>query len=199
MKFTNPFKMNTKETKKEQENIENQNITAEETKDKKEEVKKETKEETKAEKTDLELLEEKNLLLNDKYLRLSAEFDNYRKRTLKEKIELTKTAGQDILSKLLPIVDDFNRAIESTTEVKDIEAVKLGVDLIFGKFNEFLKQNGVKEIDALHKDFDTDVHEALTKIPATEKKLKGKVVDVIEKGYFLNEKVIRFAKVVVGE
>jgi len=137
--------------------------------------------------------------LKDKYVRLSAEFDNYRKRTLKEKMELSKSAGEDILISILPVVDDFDRAVKSVDEANDIVAIKEGVHLIYAKFKEFLNQKGVKEIDALHKEFDTDEHEALTKIPAPEEDLKGKVVDVIEKGYLLNEKVIRFSKVVVGE
>ena len=135
----------------------------------------------------------------DKYLRLSAEFDNYRRRTLNEKMEMTKSAGQDILVNLLPIVDDFERAMLSMKEAEDKEAIVSGVELIYNKFRDFLSQRGIKEIDAMHTDFDTDLHEALTKIPAPKKKLKGKVVDVIEKGYLLNDKVVRFSKVVIGE
>ncbi len=137
--------------------------------------------------------------LSDKYLRLSAEFDNYRRRTLKEKMELTKTAGEDILINLLPVLDNFERAIKSIEDSKDISSATEGVNLIYGNFKSFLTQKGIKEIDALEKEFDTDIHEALTKIPAPKKNLKGKVVDIIEKGYTLNEKVIRFSKVVVGE
>ncbi len=137
--------------------------------------------------------------INDKYLRLSAEFDNYRKRTLKEKIELTKIAGEDILISILPIMDDFERAIQSINDAKEIDAVKEGTDLIYNKLKKFLTQKGIKEIDAIKKDFNTDLHEAVTKIPAPNKKMKGKVVDVIEKGYVLHEKVIRFSKVVIGE
>jgi molecular chaperone GrpE len=136
---------------------------------------------------------------NDKYLRLSAEYDNYRKRTLKEKMDLVKTGGQDVLVNILPVINDFDRAMKSMDEVTDCKAMKEGIDLIYNKFIEFLKSRGVKEIEAINQDFDTDLHEALTKIPAPDKKLKGKVVDVIEKGYYLNDKVIRFAKVVVGE
>lgn len=135
----------------------------------------------------------------DKYIRLSAEFDNYRRRTLNEKIILTKTAGENIIVKLLPVVDDFERAMTSMKESKDCDSINSGVELIYGKFKEFLVQNGVKEINALHKEFDTNMHMALTKIPAPKKKLKDKVVDVIEKGYTLNDKVIRFSKVVIGE
>ncbi len=137
--------------------------------------------------------------LNDKYLRLAAEYDNYRRRTLKERMELTKTAGEDILVNILPVMDDFERALGSIDQAKEISAVKEGVQLIYNKFADFLKQRGVKEIEAKEKEFDTDLHEAITKIPAPDKKLKGKVVDVIEKGYYLNEKVIRFSKVVIGE
>ena len=135
----------------------------------------------------------------EKYLRLSADFDNYRKRTLKEKIEMSKYAGVDILSQILPVMDDFERAMKSMEETQDIEAVKQGIKLIYNKFKEYLNQQGVKEIEALHTEFDTDLHDAVTKIPAPEDDLKGKVVDVIEKGYKLNDKVIRYSKVVVGE
>jgi len=155
--------------------------------------------------TDVKLkkqLEENNLKLSDlhdKYLRLSAEYDNYRKRTLKEKIELTKTGGEQVLMNILPVLDNLDRAVASVQEAKDLDAVKIGIDLIFNKFQEFIKMNGVREIEAHQADFDTDLHEAITKIPAPSKDLKGKVVDVIEKGYYLHDKVIRFAKVVIGE
>ena len=143
--------------------------------------------------------EEKLAELQDRYLRLSAEYDNFRKRTLKEKIDLQKSANENLLNALLPVADDFDRALQVVDEAKDIKAVKEGMKLISGKFSGFLAQQGVKEIDALKKAFDTDLHEAVTKIPAPTKKLKGKVVDVIQKGYYLNEKVLRFAKVVIGE
>lgn len=144
-------------------------------------------------------LEEKVAELQDRYLRLSAEFDNYRKRTLKEKIELTKSAGENILLNLLPVMDDFDRAMNLMENVSDCDAMKEGMYLIYSKMKDFLKQQGVKEIEALDKDFDTDLHEAVTKIPAAEKDKKGRVVDVIQKGYFLNDKIIRYSKVVVGE
>jgi molecular chaperone GrpE len=124
----------------------------------------------------------------DRYLRLSAEFDNYRKRTLKEKIEMTKTASEDIIKKLLPVLDDFQRGLASMETAKDVEAVKEGVKLIYNKLNDLLKQQGVKEIEAMEKEFDMEIHEAITKIPAPKDELKGKVVDVVEKGYYLNEK-----------
>ena len=136
---------------------------------------------------------------NDKYLRLVAEFDNYKKRTLRERIDLIKSAGQDILIDILPVVDDFERAMSTIEKAKDFEGVKIGINLIYGKFVEFLKQKGIVAIDAMNLELDTDKHEAITKIPAPTEELKGKIVDVVTKGYCLNEKVIRFAKVVVGE
>ncbi len=151
------------------------------------------------EKREIDELTTKVADLNDKYLRLTAEYDNYRKRTLKERMELQKSAGESILRGVLPVVDDFDRALAHLSEASDLEAVKEGIDLIYNKLQEFLKQNGVKEIEAKEKDFDTDVHEAITNIPAPTEELKGKVVDCIEKGYMLNDKVMRFAKVVVGE
>ena len=167
--------------------------------------KKTTKKETKqsrvlgTKKDEKQELLEKYEIANDKYMRLAAEFDNYRKRTLKERIETIKFAGEDIIINLLPIVDDFERALDSMNDADDINAVKQGVNIIYNKLRDFLKSRGVKEIDALNKDFDTDVHEAVTKIPTPDKKLKGKVVDVIGKGYYLNDKIIRFPKVVIGE
>ena len=135
----------------------------------------------------------------NKYIRLSADFDNYRKRTLKEKIDLIKSANAEILLNLLPVMDDFDRALKSMEDTKGCKEIKDGIDLIYNKFGEFLKSSGVKEIDAMHKKFDTDIHEAVTKIPAPEKKLKGKVLDVIQKGYYLNEKIIRYPKVIIGD
>ncbi len=137
--------------------------------------------------------------LQNKYLRLSAEFDNYRKRTLREKMDLQVSAREDILSNILPIVDDFERGMESVEKATDIKAVKEGLKLIYTKFSGFLSQQGVKEIEAVGKTFDTDLHEAITKIPVESKKKKGKVVDIVEKGYTLREKVIRYAKVIIGE
>ena len=143
--------------------------------------------------------EEKLAELQDRYLRLTAEYDNFRKRTLKEKIDLQKSANERLLEAILPVADDFDRAMQSVEEAKDVEAVKEGMKLISGKFQGFLNQQGVKEIEAVNLAFDTDVHEAITKIPAPSKKLRGKVVDVVQKGYYLNDKVLRFSKVVIGE
>ena len=136
--------------------------------------------------------------MQDKYMRLSAEFDNYRKRTLKEKMEISKYASEDVLLKILPFIDDFDRAIKHLDESADYEGMKSGIKLIYNKFGEFIKQNEIKEIDALNSNFDVDIHEAVAKISVDEK-MKGKVVDVVQKGYYLQDKVLRFSKVVVGE
>ena len=135
----------------------------------------------------------------DKYLRLAAEFDNYRKRTLREKADLIQSAGESLLKNILPIVDDFERGLEQSVEAEDIEAVKTGMSLIYNKLKDFLTNQGVKEINAVNEAFDTDWHEAVTKVPATSDEMKGKIVDVIQKGYTLNDKVMRYSKVVVGE
>jgi molecular chaperone GrpE len=147
----------------------------------------------------LEEAESKAREWQDKYIRLSAEFDNYRKRTLKEKADLLKFANEDLLKKILPVIDDFERGIQIIDQSEDIIALKTGIHLIYNKFNDFIKQNGIKEIEAINQNFDLDYHEAMTKIPAPNDDLKGKVVDVIEKGYMLGEKIIRYSKVVVGE
>jgi len=144
-------------------------------------------------------LEVKVAELTDKNLRLQAEFDNFRKRTLNEKMELIKNGGEDVLKSLLPMMDNFERAQASTSKAESVEAVKEGIDLIYNGFAEYLQKKGIKVMEAQGQVFDTDYHEALTKIPAPDESLKGKVVDVIEKGYTFNDKVIRFAKVVVGE
>jgi len=149
----------------------------------------------KKEKTDAEKLAE----LNDKYLRLTAEYDNYRRRTLKEKMELSKSAGEEILQSLLPVVDDFDRALQSIDESQDIDAIKEGIHLIYNKFKDVLGEKGVKEIEAKDQEFDTDKHEAVSKIPAPSEDMKGKVVDVVQKGYYINDKILRYSKVVVGE
>lgn len=137
--------------------------------------------------------------INDRYLRLSAEFDNYRKRTLREKMELTRSAGESVMRNVLPLMDDVERAVSSMENGLDLEATKEGVKLIYNKFKDFANQNGLKEIEALGESFNTDLHEAVTKIPAPSEDMKGKIIDVVQKGYYLNDKVIRFAKVVVGE
>lgn len=148
---------------------------------------------------ELEKLQGELAELKDKHIRLQAEFDNFRKRTLKEKMELMKSAGESILVNMLPVIDDFERAMQNMNTAGENDPVVDGVKLIYNKFQDFLKQNGIKEIEARETDFDTDLHEAITKIPAPTEALKGKNVDVVQKGYLLNDKVIRFAKVVIGE
>lgn len=135
----------------------------------------------------------------DKYLRLSAEFDNYRKRTMKEKAELILNGGEKSISSILPIVDDFERALQNMQNATDVAAVREGVELIYNKFMNVLGQNGVKVIDTKELPLDTDFHEAVAMIPAPSEELKGKIIDCVQTGYILNEKVIRHAKVVVGE
>ena len=137
--------------------------------------------------------------MQDKYIRLSAEFDNYRKRTLREKIELSRTGGESVIISLLPVVDDFDRAIVSMGDTDDCTAIKQGLELINIKLYAFLKQNGVTEIKAINEPFNPDIHEAVTSTPVDDESLKGMVIEVIRKGYTLHEKVIRFPKVVVGE
>lgn len=136
--------------------------------------------------------------LNEKYLRLYSEFDNFRKRTSREKLELTKTAGEDIFKSLLPVLDDFERAIRSMQEASEVHALKEGVDLIFQKFRNTLLLKGLEPMDSIGSAFDPDLHEAITRIPVEQAEQKGKVVDELEKGYSLQGKVIRYAKVVVG-
>ena len=135
----------------------------------------------------------------DKYLRLSAEFDNYRKRTIKEKAELILNGGEKSISSILPVIDDFERAIKTMETAKDVSAVKEGVELIYNKFMAVLAQNGVKVIEKKDQPLDTDYHEAIAVIPAPSEEQKGKILDCVQTGYTLNDKVIRHAKVVVGE
>jgi molecular chaperone GrpE len=135
--------------------------------------------------------------MKDKYLRIYAEFDNYRKRTNKERQEIIKLAAKDSLGALLPAVDDFGRAIRLAGDSD--EKIPEGVILIYNKLFKALEQQGIKEMETTGQDFDPELHEALTKIPAPSEELKGKVIDTIEKGYYLNDKIIRYAKVVIGE
>ena len=135
----------------------------------------------------------------DKYLRLSAEFDNYRKRTMKEKAELILNGGEKSISSILPVIDDFERAIKTMETAKDVKAVKEGVELIYNKFMAVMAQNGVKVIETNDQPLDTDYHEAIAVIPAPSEEQKGKILDCVQTGYTLNDKVIRHAKVVVGE
>jgi molecular chaperone GrpE len=143
-------------------------------------------------------LEEKLQEVNDKYLRLYSEFDNFRKRTLREKTEMSKTASEDLIIQLLPVIDDFERALKSMDESNIDTHTIDGIKLIYNKFYGVLKQKGLEPIQATGEPFDVDFHDAMTNIPAPSEDMKGKVVDEIEKGYTLNGKVIRYSKVVVG-
>jgi molecular chaperone GrpE len=144
-------------------------------------------------------LQEKYDILNDKYLRLYSEFENFRRRTAKEKLDISRNAGSGILKEFLPVVDDFDRAIAANAHNEDLVNVKEGFDLIHHKFMKILEAHGVKPMNAQEKPFDTNYHEAITNIPAPTAELKGKVVDVAEKGYFFHDQVLRYAKVVVGQ
>jgi molecular chaperone GrpE len=145
-----------------------------------------------------EKLKNELVAANDKYLRLFAEFDNFRRRTTKEREEARKTEGKDVIVALIPLMDDFERAIRSMDNATDVASVKAGVELIYNKLSNTLAQKGLKPMEALGEPFDADLHEAITNIPAPSDDLKGKVVDQMEKGYYLGDKVIRFAKVIVG-
>ncbi len=151
-----------------------------------------------AEKATELLLKEELSIANDKYLRLYAEFDNFRRRTNKERAELLQTAGKEVIVSLLPLLDDFERAVRSMENATDINAVKEGVVLVQNKLNNILSQKGLKPMESIGHPFDAELHEAITNIPAPTDELKGKVIDEMEKGYYLNDKVIRFAKVIVG-
>lgn len=143
-------------------------------------------------------LEEQVAQLNDKYLRIYSEFDNFRKRTAREKVELLNTAGEEIIKNLLPILDNFERAIRTNETATDVKSVNEGINLIAQMFRSSLQQKGLQAMNSIGEQFNTDLHEAITEIPAPTPDMKGKVVDEVEKGYTLNGKVIRFAKVVVG-
>jgi molecular chaperone GrpE len=146
----------------------------------------------------IEELQAKLAEMNDKYLRLYSDFDNFRKRTAKEKVDLIQSGGEDVFKSLLPIVDDFDRAIKSNASTTDINTVNEGVNLIYNKLKNTLTQKGLEEMKSLGESFNTDLHEAITSIAAPTEDAKGKIVDELEKGYMLNGKVIRFAKVVIG-
>jgi molecular chaperone GrpE len=144
-------------------------------------------------------LQKKYDTLNDSHLRLMAEFDNYRKRTLREKADLIKSGGESALTGLLPVIDDFERAIQNIRTAENIDAVKEGIELIYNKFSAYLTQHGVKPIEAIGKPFDTEMFEAIATVPVLEEGKKGIVIDSVQTGYTLYDKVIRHARVVVGE
>ncbi|MBL7933218.1 MAG: nucleotide exchange factor GrpE [Bacteroidia bacterium] len=154
-----------------------------------------TAETTAAEQSNESLVKE----LNDKYLRLYSEFDNYRKRTIKEKSEIIKTAGEDVFKAILPIIDDFERAVKANENVDDSAAIKEGMVLIYNKLKNISQQKGLVALESIGEVFNPDLMEAITNIPATDDSQKGKVIDEVEKGYKLGDKVIRFAKVVIAQ
>ena len=208
---TNPFykyNKNRNMDPKEKENINEEELMSEATQDEaaeNEEIQEEDVQDSAAPTEEEKLaqeLEEANKVIEeqkDKYLRLSAEFDNYRKRTMKEKAELILNGAEKTISSILPIVDDFERALKNMETATDVAAVKEGVELIYNKFMSVLGQDGVKVIETKEKPLDTDFHEAIAVIPAPDKSLKGKILDCVQTCYTLNDKVIRHAKVVVGE
>ena len=165
----------------------------------KEESEKEINVDTSKETSNETTIKEINLDFKDKYIRLYSEFENYRKRTAREKIDIITNASENVLKEIIPVLDDFERAITNNEKVEDLSIIKEGFELIHNKMYKTLTNQGLKPMDSIGKSFDPDIHEAITKIPAPKNKMKGKVIDVIEKGYTLNEKVIRFAKVVIGE
>lgn len=143
--------------------------------------------------------EDKYNELNDKYLRLYSEFENFRRRTAKERVEMMNNAGSDMIKEVLPVLDDMERAIESNKDSEDIESIKEGFNLVHNKLFKTLEGKGLKSMNSIGEEFDPETADAIAKIPAPEKKMKGKVVDVVEKGYYLNDSILRYAKVVVGE
>ena len=149
--------------------------------------------------SELEKLKKEVQTLQEKYLRQVAEFDNFRKRTAREKVELMQTAGKDVIISLLPVIDDMDRAEKQMEGSQDVDLIKQGIHLIFQKFRNILQAKGLKQMQTIGEDFNPDLHEAITEIPAPSPELKGKVVDELEKGFYLNDKILRFAKVVVGK
>lgn len=154
---------------------------------------------TEQEQSELQKLQAELEEMKDKYLRQAAEFDNFRRRTAKEKVELIATAGKDVIGSLLEVLDDTERAEKQLQNAQDINALKEGFVLVFNKLRNILQSRGLKPMESIGKDFDPDMHEAITEIPAPNEEMQGKVIDEVEKGYYLNDKIIRFAKVVVGK
>ena len=175
-----------------EENVKNQTTEDQESTETSEENASEASDEVSALKADL-------AELNDKYIRMYSEFDNYKRRTARERVEFLQSASRDLVVALLPVLDDFERAEKAVAASNDLEAFKEGLKLVHQKMKSVLSQNGLQAVESVGKEFDVDFHEAITKIPAPSEDLKGKVVDEVERGYLLKDKVIRFAKVVVGE
>lgn len=198
-------KDNIQEQEQEKQNANNQDeqqeqATGEEQATEKEQAQNEQPEAQQAEEKDpLQELQDKYDALNEKYMRLYSEFENFRRRTAKERMEIMQSAGSDVISNLLPIIDDFDRAVENNKKVDDVDTLRDGFELIRKRLKHILEQSGVEEMDSIGDEFDTDKHEAIANIPAPSKKQKGKVIDVTEKGYYYKGKILRFAKVVVGQ
>ena len=190
-----------KEEKDMEQTAQEQEAKQQEVEEQEQEVKASENQETnKEELSEEDKLKQEVEALNDKYLRLYSEFENFRRRTQKEKLELYKTAGEDIFKSLLPVMDDFERAKKSMDDGGDLDSLKQGVDLIYNKMLQVFRSNGAEPMESsVGKEFDSEIHEAVTQIPAPSKKEKGKVMDELEKGYKLKDKVIRYAKVVVGQ
>lgn len=184
------------ENNKEEEIIDEKEMDqgAKETKKKTKKSSKKSKDKDKIEDLEIELSESK-----DKYLRLYAEFENYKRRTVKERLDLMKTASQDTLSSLLPILDDFDRAKKSADDESTEEHFTEGVTLVYNKLHSTLKSKGLEPMESTGEVFNAEIHEAITEIPSPTEDMKGKIIDTIEKGYKLNDKIIRYAKVVVGK
>ena len=174
----------------------NQAATSEETVEQESKATEPTEEE---EKDPLEAAQETIADLNDKYLRKCAEFENYRRRSIKEKAELVLNGGEKVITKILPVIDDMERAIDNGKKTDDVETLREGMELIYKKFLKILEDQGVKPIDAVNQDFNVDFHEAIAMVPGVGDDMKGKVIDCTQTGYTLNDKVIRFAKVAVGQ
>ena len=195
---------NEKTVEEEVENVENQVEGTEEVNETEATTTEETAEATKEEavptkENTVESLEKELGEMKDKYLRIFAEFDNYRKRTIKERQDIIKLAAKDSISALLPAIDDFSRAIKVASDNENEEQIPEGIVHVYNKLMKSLEQQGVRPMESTGADFDAELHEALTKIPAPTEEMKGKVIDTIEQGYYLKDKIIRYAKVVVGE
>lgn len=189
----------TKKKEKDTAKDEFENLVSEENSESTEKVQDSDKENNVVDSVKEESLEEQFTALNDKYLRLYSDFDNYRKRTIKEKSDLISNANANLLKDLLTIIDDFERAIVSNNETEDVAGLKEGFNLIYNKFSGILTSKGLKPMNSEGTTFDLDLHEAITNTPVEKEEDKGKIVAVVEKGYYLNDKVLRYAKVVVGQ
>lgn len=193
-------------SKKEQEQVKEEELQQEETQTEAQNAEVESQNAEEEQPAKDETPEDKIAALQDEleksqkeYLFLMAEFDNYRKRTVKEKAELIKNGGEKAMLGLLPVIDDFERAIDAIDKSSDVDSLKEGVDLIYNKFMKYLESQQVKPMESTGTDFDADVYEAVTTFPAPDESMKGKVIDTVQKGYTINEKVLRHAKVVVGQ